>query len=97
MHGHEYNNNKKRTRVAELCLICEIFIHFYGDIFNFPLEGNKPKSQIDEETESESSLGYIHFWLVGHPEGNDMCAAGMMNWVCLSHHYIVLFYGPQYL
>lgn len=50
MHGHEYNNNKKRTRVAELCLICEIFIHFYGDIFNFPLEENKPKSQIDEET-----------------------------------------------
>lgn len=50
MHGHEYNNNKKRTQVAELCLICEIFIHFYGDIFNFSLEGNKPKSQIDEET-----------------------------------------------
>lgn len=33
MHGHEYNNNKKGTCVAELYLICEIFYSFLRGYF----------------------------------------------------------------
>lgn len=47
-HDIQQQQQQQRTLAAELCLICEIFIHFYG-FFSFSFEGGRIKSQTDEE------------------------------------------------